>query len=155
MLTQNNPIASLPAFAHFQDGHEARRQGPADQQSAQLVGVCLHHHHDRLTGPRCPRRTPTTYVSRFNLDYHAEDADGGQRPIAHVFERDEWGVHHCYSSELRFVPPEPGESPRHVDAMWPLWNDFDLTPIGRGTEWCLSLCIQSSPNRRLAAVRVL
>ena len=34
-----NPIASLPAFAHFQDGHAARREGGVDQQTAQLVGA--------------------------------------------------------------------------------------------------------------------
>jgi hypothetical protein len=34
-----NPIASTPAFAHFQDGHETRRQGGVDQQVATLVGA--------------------------------------------------------------------------------------------------------------------
>jgi hypothetical protein len=34
-----NPIASLPAFAHFQDGHETRRDGGVDQQTATLVGA--------------------------------------------------------------------------------------------------------------------
>jgi predicted dithiol-disulfide oxidoreductase (DUF899 family) len=24
---------------------------------------------------------------------------------------------------------------RHVDSIWPLWNVFDLTPDGRGTDW--------------------
>jgi predicted dithiol-disulfide oxidoreductase (DUF899 family) len=71
----------------------------------------------------------------FNADYHAEDAEGGQRPVAHIFSRDESGVHHRYSTELLFVPTEPGQSPRHVDSMWPLWNVFDLTPIGRGSDW--------------------
>ena len=33
-----NPIASTPAFAHFQDGHEERRAGGVDQQTAALVG---------------------------------------------------------------------------------------------------------------------
>lgn len=33
-----NPIASLASFAHFQDGHAERRQGPVDQQTATLVG---------------------------------------------------------------------------------------------------------------------
>jgi hypothetical protein len=34
-----NPIASSSAFAHFQDGHGSRREGPVDQQTAQLVGA--------------------------------------------------------------------------------------------------------------------
>ncbi len=33
-----NPIASTKAFAHFQDGHEQRRSGAVDQQTATLVG---------------------------------------------------------------------------------------------------------------------
>jgi hypothetical protein len=36
-----NPIASTPAFAHFQAGHENRREGPVDQQKATLVGAYI------------------------------------------------------------------------------------------------------------------
>jgi hypothetical protein len=35
---ETNPISSTAAFAHFQDGHESRRNGPVDQQTATLVG---------------------------------------------------------------------------------------------------------------------
>ena len=34
-----NPITSTAAFAHFQDGHADRRDGPVDQQRATLVGA--------------------------------------------------------------------------------------------------------------------
>ena len=34
-----NPIASTPAFAHFQQDHAERREGGVDQQTAQLVGA--------------------------------------------------------------------------------------------------------------------
>jgi len=34
-----NPIASMPAFAHFQDGHSDRRDGAVHQQTATLVGA--------------------------------------------------------------------------------------------------------------------
>jgi hypothetical protein len=34
-----NPISSTSAFAHFQDGHETRREGGVDQQTATLVGA--------------------------------------------------------------------------------------------------------------------
>jgi hypothetical protein len=34
-----NPISSTKAFAHFQSGHEERRQGGVDQQTATLVGA--------------------------------------------------------------------------------------------------------------------
>lgn len=36
-----NPIASTPAFAHFQEGHEERRDGGVDQQTATLVGAYI------------------------------------------------------------------------------------------------------------------
>jgi hypothetical protein len=36
-----NPIASTPAFAHFQQDHAARRQGAVDQQTAKLVGAYI------------------------------------------------------------------------------------------------------------------
>ncbi len=34
-----NPIASTAAFAHFQQEHADRREGPVDQQTADLVGL--------------------------------------------------------------------------------------------------------------------
>jgi predicted dithiol-disulfide oxidoreductase (DUF899 family) len=72
----------------------------------------------------------------FNHDYHAEDARGDQESIIHVFTKDADGdVHHRYSSELNFVPGDPGQDPRHIDLEWPLWNVLDLTPAGRGTAW--------------------
>ena len=36
-----NPIASLPAFQRFQDGHANRRDGGVDQQQAILVGAYI------------------------------------------------------------------------------------------------------------------
>lgn len=36
-----NPISSTVAFAHFQDGHESRRDGKVDQQTAHLVGAYI------------------------------------------------------------------------------------------------------------------
>ena len=36
-----NPIASTAAFAYFQEGHADRRDGPVDQQTAQLVGAYI------------------------------------------------------------------------------------------------------------------
>jgi predicted dithiol-disulfide oxidoreductase (DUF899 family) len=29
----------------------------------------------------------------------------------------------------------PGQNARHVDMIWPLWDLFDFTPDGRGTDW--------------------
>jgi hypothetical protein len=36
-----NPIASTAAFAHFQEDHAGRRDGPVDQQTAELVGAYI------------------------------------------------------------------------------------------------------------------
>jgi hypothetical protein len=36
-----NPIASTTAFAHFQDGHGDRRDGPVVQKTASLVGAYI------------------------------------------------------------------------------------------------------------------
>jgi len=36
-----NPISSTAAFAHFQDAHSERREGPVDQQTAALVGAYI------------------------------------------------------------------------------------------------------------------
>ena len=36
---ERNPIATLPAFKHFGDGHADRRSGSVNQQRAELVGA--------------------------------------------------------------------------------------------------------------------
>jgi len=73
--------------------------------------------------------------NQFNLDYFSENADGEQWPNINVFRKTSDGIYHFYNSELFFVAPEEGQDPRHVDSIWPLWNVFDFTPDGRGTDW--------------------
>jgi len=73
--------------------------------------------------------------STFNRDYHAEEKDGSQNTIIHVFVRRDGGVHHSYSSEMEFLPAVEGQNTRHIDLMWPLWNVLDLTPEGRGDDF--------------------
>ena len=68
----------------------------------------------------------------FHRDYHAEDAQGRQRPILNVFQRQGGEIRHVWATELAFAPPEPGQDPRHVDLIWPLWGLLDLSPEGRG-----------------------
>lgn len=75
----------------------------------------------------------------YNRDYHAEDEDASQLPIASVFVRRAGRIHHYWSSELMFAPRDPGQHPRHVDFMWPLWSVLDRTPEGRGADWEPSL----------------
>ena len=71
----------------------------------------------------------------YNLDYFAETPEGEQLPDINVFQKSGEGIHHFYNAELFFVPPEEGQHPRHADSIWPIWNLFDLTPEGRGTDW--------------------
>ena len=71
----------------------------------------------------------------YSRDYHAATDLGSEFPLVNVFSRSNGTIRHSYCGELFFVEPEPGQDPRHVDAMWPLWNILDLTPNGRGAHW--------------------
>jgi len=71
----------------------------------------------------------------YNSDYHAEGENGDQWPALNVFVRRDGKIHHSYATELLYAESEPGQNSRHVDMIWPLWNVFDLTPEGRGTDW--------------------
>jgi len=72
-------------------------------------------------------RTPTTAITSARMKRKAS-GDGervreeGRRPPPHL------------GSELIDVDMPGGEG-RHVDIIWPLWNLFDWTPEGRGTDW--------------------
>jgi predicted dithiol-disulfide oxidoreductase (DUF899 family) len=70
----------------------------------------------------------------YNRDYLAETADS-QQPMLNVFQRDGETIRHFWGSELFYAPADPGQDPRHVGTIEPLWNLFDLTPEGRGTDW--------------------
>ena len=71
----------------------------------------------------------------YNADYLAETPDGAQMPMLTVFRRDGDVIRHFWSSELFYAASDPGEEPRHVGTLEPLWNLFDLTPEGRPADW--------------------
>jgi predicted dithiol-disulfide oxidoreductase (DUF899 family) len=71
----------------------------------------------------------------YNRDYLAETAAGHQRPMLNVFHRQGEAIRHFWGSELLYAPTDPGEDPRHVGTIEPLWNIFDLTPDGRPVNW--------------------
>ncbi len=71
----------------------------------------------------------------YNADYLAETPGGEPRPMLTVFHRDGDAIRHFWSSELFYARVDPGEDPRHVGTLEPLWNLFDLTPSGRPTDW--------------------
>ena len=80
-------------------------------------------------------RLLSSAANSYNADYLAETADGRQRPMLTVFHRDGDVIRHFWSSELLYAPSDPGQEPRHVGTLEPLWNLFDLTPEGRPTDW--------------------
>ena len=71
----------------------------------------------------------------FKRDYLAESDDGSQMPMMTVFHRDGDTIRHFWSSEMLYAPRDPGQDPRHMGTLEPLWNMFDMTRDGRGTDW--------------------
>jgi predicted dithiol-disulfide oxidoreductase (DUF899 family) len=67
----------------------------------------------------------------YNRDYLGETPEGTQRPVLNVFHRDGGLIRHFWASELFYGPSDPGQDPRHVGTLEPLWNLLDLTPEGR------------------------
>jgi predicted dithiol-disulfide oxidoreductase (DUF899 family) len=80
-------------------------------------------------------RLLSSAANTYNRDYLAETAEGWQMPMLNVFRRDRGAVRHFWGSELLYAPSDPGQDPRHVGTIEPVWNLFDLTPEGRGTDW--------------------
>jgi predicted dithiol-disulfide oxidoreductase (DUF899 family) len=74
-------------------------------------------------------------MNTYNRDYHAETSDGIQRPMLTVFRRCGDVIRHFWSSEMFYAPHDPGQDPRHVGTLEPLWNLLDLTPEGRPEDW--------------------
>jgi predicted dithiol-disulfide oxidoreductase (DUF899 family) len=74
-------------------------------------------------------------ANTYNRDYLAETREGVQRPMLTVFYRDGGLIRHFWSSELFYAPTDPGQDPRHLGTLEPLWNLFDLTPEGRPPHW--------------------
>ena len=68
----------------------------------------------------------------YNRDYRGEDARGHQQPMLNVFRRRDGAIRHVWASEMLYAPCDPGQDPRHVDMLWPLWSALDCTPDGRG-----------------------
>lgn len=71
----------------------------------------------------------------YHRDYGGETPEGDQMPMLNVFTKRDGRIHHFWGSELLYAPAEKGQDGRHIDMIWPLWNVFDTTPEGRGTDW--------------------
>ncbi len=71
----------------------------------------------------------------YNRDYFGEGPEGNQMPMLNVFVSRGGKIRHFWGTELLYAKSAPGQHPRHVDAIWPLWNLLDLSPEGRGKDW--------------------
>lgn len=80
-------------------------------------------------------RLVSSVANTFSRDYLGETDEGDQRPMLNVFRRDGDTIRHFWGSELLYAPTDPGQEPRHVGTIEPLWNLLDLTPGGRPTAW--------------------
>jgi predicted dithiol-disulfide oxidoreductase (DUF899 family) len=80
-------------------------------------------------------RLLSSAANTYNRDYLGETVEGFQRPMLNVFHRDGDTIRHFWGSELFYAPTDPGQDPRHVGTLEPVWNLFDLTPEGRPIDW--------------------
>ncbi len=87
-------------------------------------------------------RLVSSVGTTYNRDYHAETPAGEQMPMLNVFHREGETTRHVWGSELLYAPTDPGQDPRHVGTIEPLWNLFDVTPEGRPTDWQEQLSYQ-------------
>jgi predicted dithiol-disulfide oxidoreductase (DUF899 family) len=124
------PCPSCVAFLDQLDGmveHAEQNVGFAVVARASIDRVLA------FAGERGWRRLRLVSSARnsYNRDYLAETPEGHQRPMLNVFHRDADAVRHFWGSELLYAPTDPGEDPRHVGTLEPLWNLFDLAREGR------------------------
>jgi predicted dithiol-disulfide oxidoreductase (DUF899 family) len=80
-------------------------------------------------------RCLSSFSNTYNHDYFGENEKGSQSPILNAFTKTPEGIFHTFATELLFAPSDSGQNSRHVDIIWPVWNMFDFTPEGRGTDW--------------------
>ena len=133
-LDDEGPCPHCTSMLDALDGaaqHITQRVNFAVVAKAPLPRILAHAHQRGWRGLQLLSSAGTTY----NRDYFGEDAEGGQRPMLNVFQRDGEAIRHFWGSELLDAPTEPGQDPRHVDSIDPQWNLFDFTPLGRGTDW--------------------
>ena len=124
-----------PACTSIIDGLSGITQHLRDRLNFAIVAKAPITQFDALARSR--NRGDVKLLSSFNNDYNddyfAVGASGNQTPAANIFVKRADGIHHFWAAELLYV--DRPTHPRHVDQIWPMWNVFDLTPEGRGTDW--------------------
>jgi predicted dithiol-disulfide oxidoreductase (DUF899 family) len=126
----DGPCASCVSLLDQLDGaveHVSQRANLAIVAKAPLPQVLAFAEERGWRGLRLVSSAGNTY----NRDYLAETPEGSQRPMLNVFHRDGGTIRHFWGSELFYAPADPGQDPRHVGTIEPVWNLFDLTPEGR------------------------
>jgi predicted dithiol-disulfide oxidoreductase (DUF899 family) len=133
-LDEDLPCPSCTQFLDAFDGaaeHITQRVNLAVVAKAPLPRILAHANDRGWRRLQLLSSSDNTY----NRDYLGENADGSQMPMLNVFRRDHDAVRHFWGSELLYAPPDPGQDPRHSDTIDAVWNLFDFTPDGRGTDW--------------------
>ena len=133
-LDEDLPCPSCTSFLDAFDGaalHITQRVNLVVVAKAELSRILAHA---RARGWR-QLHLLSSAGNTYNRDYFGENAEGAQMPMLNVFRRDGEVIRHFWGSELLYVPPDPGQDPRHTDSIDPQWNLFDFTPEGRGTDW--------------------
>jgi predicted dithiol-disulfide oxidoreductase (DUF899 family) len=80
-------------------------------------------------------RLLSSAFNSYNRDYLAETPEGHQLPMMNVFRREGETIRHFWGSELFYAPTDGEQDTRHLGTLEPVWNLFDLTPEGRGSDW--------------------
>lgn len=80
-------------------------------------------------------RLLSTAGNNYNRDYFGQTPEGSDTSMLNVFHRANGTVRHFWGSEIFRAPSDPGQDPRGIDSINPLWSFFDLVPEGRGTDW--------------------
>lgn len=133
-LDDEGPCPHCTSILDALDGaaqHITQRVNLVVVAKAPVSRLLAHAHQRGWRGLRLLSSAGTTY----NRDYFGEDAEGAQIPMLNVFRREGEVIRHFWGSELLDAPAGPGQEARHVDSIIPLWNLFDFTPEGRGTDW--------------------
>jgi predicted dithiol-disulfide oxidoreductase (DUF899 family) len=129
------PCPSCTQFLDSFDGaaeHAAQRINLAVVAKAPLPRIL---EHAEWRGWR-RLRLLSSATNSYNADYHGQTPDGTQQlPMLNVFQRDGDVIRHFWGSELLYEQPDEGQDPRHAETIDCLWNLFDFTPDGRGTDW--------------------
>jgi predicted dithiol-disulfide oxidoreductase (DUF899 family) len=133
-LDDEQPCPHCTSILNALDGaaqHIIQRVNFAVVAKAELSRILAHAQARGWRGLRLLSSAGNTY----NRDYFGENAEEAQMPMLNVFRRDGEAIRHFWGSELLDAPAGPGQEARHVDSIIPLWNLFDFTPEGRGTDW--------------------